>query len=484
MPYDHIPDTADRLLMINNTWRTGAGGEWLSILNPVDESVVGRLAVATTADLDEALAASQEGFELWREVGPAARSDILRKAAALIRERAEVLAEQLTREQGKPLAQARMEFEGCARAFDWCAEEGRRAYGRIVPSNTPGLNLSVLRQPVGPVAAFTPWNFPASQAAQKIAAALAAGCSMILKGPEDAPSGCVGLANALIDAGLPAGVFSLVFGHPPEISKYLIASPTICKVSFTGSVPVGKQLAALAAAEMKPCTMELGGHAPVLVFGDVDPVVAARAMVAGKYRNAGQVCVSPTRFMVDKAIYEPFVEAFVAGASALKVGDGVDPTTEMGPLANARRLVAVEAVVADAVACGATLRTGGRRVGNTGYFYEPTVLTDVPSTARVLNDEPFGPIAVISAFEDRQAAMDLANSTPFGLAAYAFTASQDNAAFVTSRLESGLVGVNTFMIGGAEVPFGGIKESGYGREGGSEALDAYLVTKVVAYMPA
>lgn len=484
MPFDHIPDTADRLLMINNTWRTGAGGEWAPILNPVDESVLGRLAVATTADLDEALAASQAGFELWREVGPAARSDILRKAAALIRERAEVLAEQLTREQGKPLAQARMEFEGCARAFDWCAEEGRRAYGRIVPSNTPGLNLSVLRQPVGPVAAFTPWNFPASQAAQKIAAALAAGCSMILKGPEDAPSGCVGLANALIDAGLPAGVFSLVFGHPPEISKYLIASPIIRKVSFTGSVPVGKQLAALAAVEMKPCTMELGGHAPVLVFGDVDPVVAARAMVAGKYRNAGQVCVSPTRFMVDKAIYEPFVEAFVAGASALKVGDGLDPTTEMGPLANARRLVAVEATVADAIACGATLRTGGRRIGNTGYFYEPTVLTDVPSTARVLNDEPFGPIAVISAFDDRQAAMDLANSTPFGLAAYAFTASQENAAFVSSKLESGLVGVNTFMIGGAEVPFGGIKESGYGREGGSEALDAYLVTKVVAYMPA
>ena len=340
------------------------------------------------------------------------------------------------------------------------------------------------RFPVGPVAAFTPWNFPASQAAAKIGSAIAAGCSIILKGPEDAPSGCVGLAQALVDAGLPPGVLTLVFGRPPEISEHLIASPIIRKVSFTGSVPVGKHLAGLAAAQMKPCTMELGGHAPVLVFGDVDPVAAARTLVTGKFRNAGQVCISPTRFMVAQSIYEPFVEAFTEGAKALVVGNGLEPETEMGPLANDRRLASVEAMVADAVAKGATLRTGGERIGNTGYFYRPTVLTDVPETARVLHDEPFGPLAVLAPFADREEAMARANATPFGLAAYAFTRSQEDAAFVARRFESGMVGINTFMIGGAEAPFGGIKESGYGREGGMEGIDAYLTTKVVAQMPA
>lgn len=483
MPYDTEIDAADRPLLIDNVWRAGGGGEWLPILNPVDESVLGRFAVATTADLDEALASAQAAFLTWRDVGPLARAQVLRGAAALILERADTLATQLTREQGKPFAQARMEIEGCARAFDWAAEEGRRTYGRVIPSNTPGLMWTTGRFPVGPVAAFTPWNFPASQAAAKIGSAIAAGCSIILKGPEDAPSGCVGLAQALVDAGLPPGVFTLMFGRPPEISAHLIASPVIRKVSFTGSVPVGKHLAGLAAAQMKPCTMELGGHAPVLVFGDVDPVAAAKTLVAGKFRNAGQVCISPTRFMIAQSIYEPFVEAFTEGAKALVVGDGLDPATEMGPLANDRRLASVEAMVADAVAKGATLRTGGERIGNTGYFYRPTVLTDVPETAKVLNDEPFGPIAVMAPFADREEAMARANATPFGLAAYAFTRSQEDAAFVARRFESGMVGINTFMIGGAEAPFGGIKESGYGREGGMEGIDAYLTTKVVAQMP-
>lgn len=484
MPFDTEIDAADRPLLIDNTWRAGGSGEWLPILNPVDESVLGRFAVAITADLDEALASAQQAFLSWRDVGPLARAQVLHAAAALILERADALAQALTREQGKPLAQARAEIEGCARAFDWAAEEGRRTYGRVIPSNTPGLVWTTGRFPVGPVAAFTPWNFPASQAAAKIGSAIAAGCSIILKGPEDAPSGCVGLAQALVDAGLPPGVFNLVFGRPPEISQHLIMSPIIRKISFTGSVPVGKHLAGLAAAQMKPCTMELGGHAPVLVFGDVDPVAAARTLVAGKFRNAGQVCISPTRFMIHESIYDPFVEAFVEGAKALVVGNGLDPATEMGPLANDRRLASVEAMVADAVAVGATLRTGGERIGNTGYFYRPTVLTDVPETARILHEEPFGPLAVLAPFADREAAMDRANSTPFGLAAYAFTHSQSDAAFVARRFESGMVGINTFMIGGAEAPFGGIKESGYGREGGMEGVDAYLTTKVVAHMPA
>jgi succinate-semialdehyde dehydrogenase/glutarate-semialdehyde dehydrogenase len=484
MPTETEPLADDALLMIDNRWRAGGDAQWAPILNPIDESVIGRHAMATVADLDDALAATRRGFLVWRDTAPIERSKVLRKAAALILERIDGLATRLTREQGKPIAQARMEIEGCARAFDWCAEEGRRAYGRVVPANTPRLSLQVRREPVGPVAAFTPWNFPASQAAQKIAAALAAGCSIILKGPEDAPSGCVGLAQCLIDAGLPPGVLGLVFGHPPMISEHLIASPVIRKVSFTGSVPVGKHLAGLAAAVMKPCTMELGGHAPVLVFGDVDPIDAARTMVTGKFRNAGQVCISPTRFIVHDSVYAPFVDAFVAGAEALRIGDGLDPATDMGPLVSERRLQAVEAIVADAVASGARLRTGGERIGNGGYFYKPTVLTDVPDTARVLQEEPFGPIAVISPFSNRAEAMARANSTPYGLAAYAFTRSQDNAAFVADHFESGMVGVNTFAVGGAEVPFGGVKESGYGREGGTEGLDAYLVTKILAQMPA
>jgi succinate-semialdehyde dehydrogenase/glutarate-semialdehyde dehydrogenase len=481
MPFDL--EAADRPLMIDNVWREGGAGGWLPILNPVDESVVGRLAVATIEDLDAALASAQAGFEMWRDVGPLARAQVLRGAAALILQRADALATALTREQGKPFAQARMEIEGCARAFDWAAEEGRRTYGRVIPSNVPGLIWSTARHPVGVVAAFTPWNFPASQAAAKLGSAIAAGCAIILKGPEDAPSGCIGLAQALVDAGLPKGVLNLVFGDPPEISTHLIASPIVRKISFTGSVPVGKHLAGLAAAQMKPCTMELGGHAPVLVFGDVDVESVARACAAGKFRNAGQVCISPTRFMVQETLYERFVETFVAGAEALKVGDGLDLATEMGPLANDRRLAAVETTVAQALSVGARLRTGGERIGNVGYFYKPTVLTDVPETARVLHDEPFGPIAVISPFADRDAAMARANATAYGLAAYAFTASQADAAFVSRRFESGMVGINTFGIGGAEGPFGGVKESGYGREGGMEGIEAYLTTKLTAQMP-
>ena len=480
MSIDTAIGATDCALMIDNEWRPGAEGRWAPILNPADESVVGRHAVATSADLDDALAAAQRGFALWRNTAPIERSAILRAAAALIRERRETLAARLTLEQGKPIAQALGEIDGCARGFDWCAEEGRRAYGRIIPSNVASVSLQVRREPIGPVAAFTPWNFPASQAAQKIAAALAAGCSIILKGPEDAPTPCAGLAQCLIDAGLPPGVLNLVFGDPPMISDHLIASPITRKVSFTGSVPVGKHLAGLAAAQMKPCTMELGGHGPVLVFDDVDPAAVAKTMVGSKFRNAGQVCISPTRFIVHERVYAPFVEAFVAGAEALKLGDGLDPATEVGPLVSERRLRAVEAIVADAVASGARLRTGGERYGNSGYFYKPTVLTDVPDTARVLHDEPFGPIALIAPFSDREEAMARANATPFGLAAYAFSASQDNAAFVSDRFETGMVGVNTFAVGGSETPFGGVKESGYGREGGIEGLDAYLVSKVVA----
>jgi succinate-semialdehyde dehydrogenase/glutarate-semialdehyde dehydrogenase len=476
-------EVCDRPLFIGGTWRAGGAGQWLDVLNPADESVVSRHAVATAADLDEALAAAQAGFETWRQTTPLHRSEVLRGAAALIRQRLDSVARDLTREQGKPLAQARMEIEGCARHFEWAAEEGRRTYGRVIPANQPGLMWTVTRQAVGPVAAFTPWNFPASQAAGKIASALAAGCSMILKGPEDAPGGCIALAQALADAGLPAGVLNLVFGRPAEISAHLIASPIVRKVSFTGSVPVGKLLAEQAARHMKPCTMELGGHAPVMVFADMDPIEVAQTLVQGKFRNAGQVCISPTRFYVEAKIYDQVVEAFVAGAEKLVVGDGLDPRTEMGPLAHDRRLAAVEAAVTGAVEAGAQLRTGGERLGNHGYFYRPTVLTDTPESAAILHEEPFGPIAILAPFTDRDEAMARANGTAYGLAAYAFTRSQETAAWLGRNLEAGMVGLNTFAVGGPEAPFGGVKESGYGREGGMEGIDAYLTPKVIAHLP-
>lgn len=473
-----------RRLLIAGRWVEGSAGETLPVFNPATAETIGEVAVATEADLDEALEAADAAFRSWRDSLPLARSQVLRGAAALIRERAEGLATALTTEQGKPIAQARMEIENCARIFEWAAEEGRRIYGRQIPTNQPGLTWTAQREPIGPVAAFTPWNFPASQAAAKIGSAVAAGCSIILKGPEDAPSGCVGLAQALVDAGLPPGVLNLVFGHPPQISRRLIASPLTRKVSFTGSAPVGKELAALAAAQMKPCTMELGGHAPVLVFGDVDPVATAQALVAGKYRNAGQVCISPTRFYVEAKIYDAVLEAFVAGAERLVIGDGLDPRTEMGPLANARRLAAVEAAVAGARAAGGRVLTGGERWGDRGWFYRPTVIAGLPADAPILHEEPFGPIALFAPFRDRDEAIETANSTRYGLAAYAFTSCQEAAAMVGRRLEAGMVGLNTFAVGGNEAPFGGVKDSGYGRESGVEGLEGYLTTKLLAQVPA
>lgn len=472
---------ADALLLIDGEWRAAASGEWLDILNPATEQPVGRVARAGVRDLDAALLAAQAGFAVWRDVPARERARILREAAILIRQRADGLAAVLTMEQGKPLAQAKAEILTCADIYEWSAEEGQRVYGRLVPARQMGVVNMVMLEPVGPVAAFTPWNFPASQAARKIASALAAGCSMILKPPEDAPSAAIGIVQALLDAGLPRGVMNVVSGVPAEISEHLIASPIIRKVSFTGSVPVGKHLAVLAAQVMKPATMELGGHSPVLVFKDVDPVGSARALAANKFRNAGQICISPTRFMLQDDIYQPFLDTFVDAARAIRIGDGTAETTDMGPLANARRLEAVSTLIDDAVERGAKLATGGRRHGNIGYFYEPTVLTDIPPEARILHEEPFGPVVLISRFSDTGAAIDAANATPYGLAAYAYTRDTATVEQLSRKLEAGVVSINGGTLGLVETPFGGMKESGYGREGGSETLAPYLVTKFVAH---
>jgi succinate-semialdehyde dehydrogenase/glutarate-semialdehyde dehydrogenase len=469
------PDTQ---LFINGRWRDGSKPR-LSVLNPATGETIGTLAHATTKDLDEALAAAQQGFEQWRKIGVLDRSKLMRRAAGLLRERADEVARLMTLEQGKPLIEAGLEVAAAADIIEWFAEESRRTYGRIVPARTVGITQLVVKEPVGPVAAFTPWNFPVNQAVRKISAALAAGCSVILKGPEETPASCAALVQVFIDAGLPTGAVNLVFGVPAEISAYLIAHPVIKKISFTGSTAVGKQLAALAGSHMKRVTMELGGHAPAVVFDDADVPLAIKTLAANKFRNAGQVCVAPTRFIVQDDVYDDFLDGFVKAAEALKVGDGLEKGVRMGPLANGRRVEAMETLVADATSRGAKIATGGERIGNRGNFFQPTVLTDVPLDARVMNEEPFGPLALVNRFKTYDDAIAEANRLPYGLAAYAYTTSAKTMANVSRDIESGMIGVNHHGIGMAELPFGGIKDSGYGSEGGIEAVEAYLNTKVV-----
>ena len=417
---------------------------------------------------------------MWRGKAPHERGRILRRAADLLRERTEEIARLATQEEGKTIAEARWEVGLSADIFDWYAEEGRRAYGRVLPQRAPGVRLTVLKEPVGPVAAFAPWNFPIGNPARKIGAALGAGCPCILKPAEEAPASALEVARALVDAGLPAGVLSVVFGVPAEISTYLLASPVIRAISFTGSIAVGKQLVKLAADGMKRTTMELGGHAPVLVFDDVDVEHVLDQSVFAKYRNAGQVCVSPTRFYVHEKIYDRFVAGFAARAGALRVGDGLNEATQMGPLAHARRIDAMESLLRDAREHGAQFHTGGSRLDSQGYFWTPTVLSGVTNDARIMNEEPFGPVAIINPFSDFDSVIQQANRLPYGLAAYAFTRSSRTVNLVGEQIEAGMVGINSFAISVPESPFGGVKESGHGSEEGIEGLEACLVTKFVS----
>jgi succinate-semialdehyde dehydrogenase/glutarate-semialdehyde dehydrogenase len=472
----------DLSLYIGGTWKKGSGGKAHAVLNPATGDAIGEVPHAETSDLDHALAAAAKAFVNWKATSAFDRYKLLRKAADVLRSRAEALAEVLTLEQGKPLAEARTEMVTAVDVIDWFAEEGRRAYGRVIPARGAGVYQLVIKEPVGPVAAFVPWNFPVNQSVRKIGAALAAGCSIIIKGPEETPASCALLVKCFEDAGVPAGLINLVFGIPADISEYLIPHPTVRKVSFTGSVAVGKHLAALAGQYMKRNTMELGGHAPAIVFDDADVETAAKLLSFAKFRNAGQICIAPTRLLVQEKVYDEFVDRFLGHARKIKVGDGRDPDTVMGPLANQRRLEAVESLTADALAHGATLRTGGRRVGNKGFFYEPTVLTDVPTSADIMNEEPFGPVAPIARFRDFDGVMAEANRLPYGLAAYAYTRSTKTAAAVAAGLESGMVSINHHALALPEAPFGGVKDSGYGSEQGSEGLEAYLSTKFVTQL--
>ena len=472
------PDTR---LFIRGQWRDAADGRTLPVRNPATGQEIGRVAHAGLPDLDAALDAARDGFVVWRETPPAERCRVMRRAAGLLRERAADIAGLLTREQGKPVGEATIEVKAAADIIEWFAEEGMRAYGRVVPSRAdPAVRQLVLKDPVGPVAAFTPWNFPINQVVRKLAAALATGCSMLVKAAEETPASPAALVQAFANAGLPDGVLGLVYGDPAQISGHLIAHPTIRKVTFTGSTAVGKRLAALAGSHMKRVTMELGGHAPVIVAEDADLGRAARVLSAAKFRNAGQVCISPTRFLVQRTVAQEFAQALAAHARELKVGDGLQQGTQMGPLANPRRIEAMQQLTRDALEQGATLLAGGKRIGEAGNFWAPTVLGDVPRQARVFNEEPFGPVAAIASFDTLDEAIAEANRLPYGLAGYAFTSSLRNADLLSWRVEVGMLWINMPATPWPELPFGGMKDSGYGSEGGPEALEAYLNVRSVA----
>ena len=470
---------SDVLLFIDGQWTKAAGGRTIPVVNPATGEAIGTVAHADKSDLDRALEAADRGFQQWRKVSAFDRSKIMRKAADLLRSRVDAIAPLLTLEQGKPLPEAKGETLAGADVIDWFAEEARRAYGRVIPARADGVYQLVVKEPVGPVAAFTPWNFPINQVVRKLSCALAAGCSIIVKAPEETPAAPAELIRCFADAGVPNGVINLVYGVPAEISEYLIPHPIIRKMSFTGSTAVGKQLAAIAGAHMKRVTMELGGHAPSIVFDDADVDLAAKLLSVNKLRNAGQVCVSPTRLLVQEGIYNDFVGKFTAGVAAAKIGNGMESGTQMGPMANERRIAAMEGFIGDAVQKGATLKTGGNRIGNKGNFFEPTVLTDVPMNSRIMNEEPFGPVAVIAPFKSFDDVVEEANRLPYGLAAYAYTRSAKTAQAIAASVETGMISINHHGLALPEVPFGGVKDSGYGSEGGSEAIEAYLNTKFV-----
>ena len=467
-------------LFIDGEWVKGAGGRGDDIINPATEEVLGRVPFAGASDTDRAIAAAAAAFPAWRDAGPDFRSQILLKASSLIHQRAAEIGRVMTLEEGKPLGEATGEVHRAATLLQWDTEEGRRAYGRIIPSG-PDEILSVRMTPVGPVGAFLPWNFPAGGPMRKIAAALASGCTIVIKPSEEVPGTVSLIAKAFEDAGLPKGVLNVVFGVPDEISRQVIADPRIRFIAFTGSVPVGKHIAGLAAAAMKPAIMELGGHAPVIVAPDADPVASARSAVRAKIVNAGQVCTSPSRFLVHRSIVDEFTSAFVEAMRAVKVGNGLDEGVQMGPMVSERRRVAVHKLIQEATERGARVLLGGEPAEGRGYFFPPTVLADVPADAALLHEEPFGPVSPIIGVGSLDEALQIANSLPFGLAAYAYTDSAATAEKLISGFEAGILSINHCSGSVPQAPSGGVKDSGYGREGGHEGLNGYLVTKRVSH---
>lgn len=467
-------------LLVAGAWAQAGDGAERDVVDPATGHVIGRLPVATRADVQRALVAAQSAFASWRRSTPAARSAVLVKAAGLLRERIDPIARTITLELGKPLAESRVEVERLAGVFEWHAAEAHRIYGRTIPG-TEGINNVVVREPIGVVAAFSPWNGPAASPGRKITAALAAGCTVVIKPAEETPGSALWIARCLVDAGLPSGALNVVFGDPGDISQQLITSPIVRSVSFTGSVPVGRQLAALAGQHLKPAVLELGGHAPVVVCDDYDAAAAGKACAARKFLNAGQICMAPTRFLIQEKVFDQFADAFVSASQAIRIGSGFHPESQMGPLANARRREATERLIEQACSVGARVATGGTRLGSGGFYYAPTVLTGIGASVEALQTEPFGPIALLMPFHDLDEAIARANDSAYGLAAYAFTHSAAAADRLMREIDSGIVSVNHFMGAGDSTPFGGVKDSGYGREGGAECFDGYLVSKLASH---
>ena len=471
------PDTQ---LLIDGQWQDAASGKKIPVHNPATGEVIGHVAHASISDLDRALEAANKGFQIWKNTSAHERQAVMRRAAQLLQQRVDEIAQVLTMEQGKPLAEAKAEVQAGVGIIEWFADEALRVYGRIVPSRKSEVLQQVIKEPVGPVAAFTPWNFPVNQVVRKIGAALATGCSFLCKAPEETPAAPAALLKCFVDAGIPAGVVGLVYGDPNEISSYLIPHPVIRKVTFTGSTPVGKQLAAMAGAHMKRVTMELGGHAPVIIAEDADVELAVKSAGAAKLRNAGQVCISPTRFLVHSSQKKAFTEQVVKYFESIKVGNGLEADSKMGPLANPRRITAMKALVENANASGAKVLLGGKTLSDAGNFFAPTVIDEVPLNADVFNNEPFGPVIAMRSFDKIEEAIAEANRLPYGLAAYAFTRSLKTAHQLSQQVETGMLWINQPAMASAEMPFGGVKDSGYGSEGGVEALEAYLIPKAVS----
>ncbi|MEM6932131.1 MAG: NAD-dependent succinate-semialdehyde dehydrogenase [Pseudomonadota bacterium] len=465
-------------MLINGEWQSGEGGAE-DIINPATEEVLGQTPHASSSQLDAALAAADAGFKVWRKVTPIERQKIMSQAADTLTAQTDEIAANLTREMGKPLFESKLELGFAIEVLRWYGEEGKRAYGRLIPPRIPGARQMMVKEPVGPCSAFVAWNFPAVNVMRKVAGALGAGCSLIIKPSEETPATAVAIGKALTGAGLPAGVLNIVFGVPDTVSRHILASPVTKKLSFTGSIPVGKHLQKLAADTLKRCTMELGGHSPVIVFDDADVDAAINVIGTNKFRNAGQVCISPTRFFVQENVYSKFVDGFAEVANGLTVGNGLDDGVQMGPLVAERRMDVMQGWVSDATDKGATVVAGGERLGNKGWFWKPTVMKDVPEDARILTEEPFGPVAPVMPFKAMDDVLERANSLPFGLASYVFTTDGKKAAMMGEQLEAGLVGVNHPGVSMPETPFGGVNESGYGSEGGIEGLEAYLRTKFV-----
>lgn len=460
--------------IIDGQERRSASLGTLAVVNPATGETIGEIPRCGAEEATEAARLSVEGFAIWSAMSPFDRGKIMRAAADQMRAEADEAAAEMTREGGKPLAQARGEWLGSADLLDWYAEEGRRAYGRTIPTRAPDMRWTVLRKPVGPVAAFTPWNFPAWTVMQKVAPALAAGCSMVLKPAEETPSAGWRIVRALHAAGVPGKTLSVIWGDAAAISATLCAAPEIHKVTLTGSTRVGRLLASAAGQHLKKVTMELGGHNPVIIARDADLATVVPLSAEFKYRNAGQVCVSPTRFLVERPLYADFVAGVTEAAKKLKVGDGMDPATQMGPLSTSGQLSKIEAMAADAQQRGARVETGGSRIGNSGFFYEPTVLSGMTADMLAMNEEPFGPLMLVTPVDDIDSAIAEANRLPYGLAAYAFTNSMSTERRLVAGIQSGMLGINHFAMAMPETPFGGVGDSGMGSEGGMEGMEAYL----------